>query len=96
MGLQILIVALVVAGSFVYAAWCLMPQVLRRGLAAWLLCLPVPARWLAPLHKAAQTSGGCHCSGCDRAPGQGASRSLSEPTRPAVAQPLIFHPPKKR
>lgn len=96
MGLQILIVALVVAGSFVYAAWHLMPQVLRRELAAQLLRLPVPARWLAPLHKAAQTPGGCNCSGCPRAPGQDASKSLAEPTRPAAAQPLIFHRPKKR
>lgn len=67
MGLQMLVVALVVAGSLVYAAWSLMPQTLRRRLAAWLLRLPVPARWRAPLHKAAQAPGRCGaCRGCDR------------------------------
>ena len=96
MDLQILIVALVVAGSFVYAAWSLMPQVLRRVLAAQLLRLPVPARWRVALGRAAQTSGGCNCSGCPGAPRQGVSKSLAEPTRPAAAQPLTFHRPKKR
>ena len=96
MDLQILIVALVVAGSFVYAAWSLMPQVLRRVLAAQLLRLPVPARWRVALRRAAQTSGGCNCSGCPGARRQGVSKSLAEPTSPAAAQPLIFHRPKKR
>ena len=96
MDLQILIVALVVAGSFVYAAWSLMPQVLRRVLAAQLLRLPVPARWRVALGRAAQTSGGCNCSGCPGAPGQGVSKNRVDPTSPAAAQPLIFHRPKKR
>jgi hypothetical protein len=93
MGLQTLVVALVVAGSFVYAAWSLMPQALRRRLAARLLRLPVPARWLAPLQRVAQATGGCDCSGCDRAPGQGGR--VPSPTRPASEQPLVFHRPKK-
>jgi hypothetical protein len=94
MGLQTLVVALVVAGSFVYAAWSLMPQALRRRLAARLLRLSVPARWLAPLQRVAQATGGCDCSGCDRAPGR-AGRAPA-PTRPAAEQPLVFHRPKKR
>jgi hypothetical protein len=96
MGLQSLIVALVVAGSFVYAAWRLMPAALRRWLASQLLRLPVPERLLAPLHKAAQTSGGCDCSGCDRAPGQ---RNKGQPLAHkglSLAQPLVFMPRKKR
>ena len=96
MDLQILIVSLVVAGSFIYAAWSLMPQVFRRVLAAQLLRLPVPARWRVALRRAAQTSGGCNCSGCPGAPRQGVSKNRVDPTSPAAAQPLIFHRPKKR
>lgn len=94
MGLQTLAVALVVAGSFVYVAWSLMPQALRRRLAIRLLRLPVPARWLAPLQRTAQATGGCDCSGCDRTPGQGGR--VPSPTRPVSGQPLVFHRPKKR
>lgn len=94
MGLQSLIVALVVAGSFVYAAWNLMPAALRRWLASQLLRLPVPQPFLAPLRKAVQVSGGCDCSGCDRAPAR-AVEPLA--TKGLVReQPLVFMPRKKR
>jgi hypothetical protein len=86
MTLQTVIVALLVAGSFAYAAWTLLPQAARRGLAAGLLCLPLPGRWRAYLQTMARAAaGGCGCSGCDAVP---------PPT--GKPQPVVFHPRSKR
>lgn len=68
MALQTLIVSLLVAGCFVYAAWNLMPQAVRRFLASALLRLSLPRSLAAYLKKTAQGSAGCGCSGCDHAP----------------------------
>ena len=40
--MQALIVALLVAGCSVYAAWTLMPAAARRAIASMLLKLPLP------------------------------------------------------
>lgn len=86
MTLQTVIVALLVAGSFAYAAWTLLPQVMRRALASGLLRLPLPGRWRARLQTVARaTAGGCGCSGCD---------ALPPPA--AKPQPVVFHPRSKR
>jgi len=93
MDLQSLTVALLVAISFAYAAWTLMPQVLRAALARGLLRLPLPAFARQRVVKAAVASPGCACAGCDKAPvaAQGAgSGKLS-----AEAQPIVFHHRKK-
>lgn len=86
MTLQTVIVALLVAGSFVYAAWTLLPQAARRALASGLLHLPLPGRWRARLQIVARAAaGGCGCSGCDALP-----VSAGKP------QPVVFHPRSKR
>ena len=63
--LQSFIVALLVFGCSAYAAWTLLPAVARRGLAKQLLRM----HWAAPvatrLRRAASTSSGCGCDGCD-------------------------------
>ena len=85
MTLQSLIVTVVVGGCFVYAAWTLMPQGVRRMLANGLLRLPLPDQLTATLQQALRASGGCNCSGCDQAPAKPA----------ALTQPLRFHPPQR-
>lgn len=87
MAFQTLIVALLVSGSFVYAAWRLMPQVVRRALAGGLQRLPLPAFLRARLRQVASATGGCGCSGCDSAP-------LKAKAASTVVQPLVFHPRK--
>ena len=67
MALQSLIVALLVAGCGVYAAWSLMPAVLRRRAASALLRWPLPGFVAAPLRRAVQSAGAHGCSGCDAA-----------------------------
>lgn len=68
--MQHLVVAILVAACFVYAAWTLGPKVPRRRLALALLKLPLPAVLQKPLHAAARLQGGCGCDGCDTpAPG---------------------------
>ncbi|MEI7515024.1 MAG: DUF6587 family protein [Betaproteobacteria bacterium] len=88
MNLQFVIVVLLVALSFTYAAWTLMPQALRVPVAKGLLRLALPTWWRLRLLSAAQASTGCGCSGCDKAP--------SPQTRAVPAQPLVFHPRKPR
>lgn len=86
MTLQTVIVALLVAGSFAYAAWTLLPQAARRALASGLLRLPLPGRWRACLQTVARaTAGGCGCSGCDAVPAP-----VAQP------RPVVFHPRSKR
>ena len=88
MSAQTVIVALLVIGCTVYAAWTLMPAVARRHLAQALLRLPLPAPARAPLEKAITASGGCSCSGCDAGPQK--KPAASDP------QPIRFLPRGKR
>ena len=89
MALQSLLVFLLVAGCFVYAAWTLMPQVVRRVLIDALLRLPLPEAGRAALQKSLSTSGGCHCSGCDHA------QPKAGGVKAAAPQVLVFHPRKR-
>lgn len=64
--LQTLIVALLVPGCALYAAWKLMPGSARRTLATSLLRLPhLPTAIAARLHRHARAASGCGCDGCD-------------------------------
>ena len=89
---QNIIVALLVAGCFVYALWTLAPKAQRSRLATALLKLPLPSVLQKPLTAAARQQGGCGCNGCDR------SSSAINPATPGTAgqemkaefQPLTF------
>ena len=81
--LQTLIVALLVVGCSVYAAWTLMPAAARRAIALSLLKLPLPNAFALKMRKATTMSSGCGCDGCDNAPAKAA------PTAPQV---VTFHP----
>jgi hypothetical protein len=85
MAFQTLIVAVLVSGCVVYAAWSLMPGAAKRLLAKGLLRWPLPRAVHTRLQTLANAAGGCGCSGCDRAP-------LKTPA--VVGQPLVFHPRK--
>ena len=89
MNLQSLTVALVVALSFVYAAWTLTPQTLRATLAGGLLRLPLPVFARQHLARVAVASAGCGCSGCDKAPA--AAKAAGNGPRTGQAQPIVFH-----
>lgn len=95
MGLQSLIVWLLVAGSFVYAAWSLLPQAARRVLAKGLLRLPLPRAFAQFLRQTARAPAGCNCSGCDHAPANVKKAGKRGPVDAAPAQPLVFHPRKR-
>lgn len=84
---QLLVFALV-AACFVYAAWQLLPQTIRRTLASALARLPLPARVGRYLIQAAQSVGACNCSGCGSAM---VKRSSSQKTGQPAAQVLVFH-----
>ncbi len=92
---QSFIVGVLVAGSFIYAAWSLMPQVVRRLLAQGLLRWPLPRSFAAFLQQAAQAQVGCHCSGCDRAPANIKKTDKRSAADAATTQPLVFHPRKR-
>lgn len=64
--LQSLIVAMIVAGCAVYAAWTLMPAASRRGIAVALLKLPLPAAMAAFMRRHSVLASGCGCDGCDK------------------------------
>ena len=81
--MQIMIVALLVLGCSVYAAWTLMPAVARRAIASSVLRLPLPNRIAARMRKAAAVSSGCGCDGCDNAPIKAAAKA---------PQVVTFHP----
>ena len=81
--MQSLIVALLVVGCSVYAAWTLMPAAARRAIASMLLKLPLPNGFAQKMRKAATVSSGCGCDGCDSSPAKAAS------TTPQV---VTFHP----
>lgn len=91
--IQTLIVVALVAASFIYAAWHLLPQVARQALARGLLRWPLPKRGSAYLRKVTAAQAGCGCSGCDGASPQsvkpGNAASLAEQT-------IVFHPYKRR
>ena len=85
--MQTLIVALLVLGCSVYAAWTLMPAAARRAIALSLLKLPLPNALALTLRKAATVASGCGCDGCDRAPAKAA---------PKAPQVVTFHPRTRR
>jgi len=86
--MQTLIVALLVAGCSVYAAWTLMPAAARRAIALSLLKLPLPNALALRMRKAATMSSGCGCDSCDHAPAKTAV--------PKTPQVVTFHrrPPR--
>ena len=94
MNLQLLIVALLVALSFAYAAWTLMPQALRATLARRLLGLHLPGFMRQRLLAAANARVGYGCSGCDKAPSPSANSAPS--SLPVQAQRMVFHPRKPK
>jgi hypothetical protein len=85
--MQALIVALLVVGCTVYAAWTLMPAAARRAIASMLLKLPLPNAFAQQMRKAATVSSGCGCDGCD-----------SSPVKPAAKaqQVVTFHRRSRR
>ena len=88
---QTLVVALLVAGCAVYAAWTLMPRAGRRGIAAALLKLPLPRPVAAILRRHATAANGSGCSGCER--NAAAPPPAGRP--PEQGAPLVFHPRRK-
>ena len=84
---QWLVVALVVAASAMYATWTLMPASLRRGCAAALLRLPLPAAIASSMRAVATSASSCGCSGCDRNP---LPRNGADP-KAASARPITLH-----
>jgi ferrous iron transport protein B len=84
---QSMIVALLVSGCSAYAVWTLMPSAARRLFAAWMLKLPLPALLAAPFERAARTTSGCGCDGCDRSELKPKAAVASN-----TGQPLTFHP----
>lgn len=96
MTLQSLIVFMVVAGCFAYAAWTLLPQAARRALANGLLRLPLPSSLLSIVERTASATAGRCCSGCDSAqPKAGQSGPGAKAIAPAT-QALVFHPRKRQ
>jgi hypothetical protein len=89
--MQTLVVALLVLGCAVYAAWTLLPAASRRGLASALLKLPLPQPVAGFMRRHASAASGCGCDGCDR----NVATAASEPGLPAGAAPLVFHPRRK-
>jgi uncharacterized protein DUF6587 len=85
---QILIVTLVVACCFVYAAWALLPASARRWVATRLLERQLPDFVAAALRPYASAASGCGCDGCDRS-------AASKPPR-LEAMPVTFHPRRQR
>jgi hypothetical protein len=82
--MQALIVSLLVIGCSTYAAWTLMPVAARRALASTLLKWPLPSFAATRLRRAATTSSGCGCDGCDHAPAKVQAQ--------AKTQVVTFHP----
>ncbi|HWH84797.1 MAG TPA: DUF6587 family protein [Burkholderiaceae bacterium] len=90
--LQTLIVALLVPGCTIYAAWKLMPATARRSFAASLLRVPhLPKPLDAALRRRAAASAGCGCDGCDRV-----EAAHPAPAATPAAQPIRFHPRTRR
>jgi hypothetical protein len=93
MWLQNLGVAFLVSVCFAYAANQLLPLAVRQALATALLHLPLPVFVAQALQKVTQTSAGCGCHGCDRAP---TAQSLARAGQKSTEHTLVFHPPPKR
>jgi hypothetical protein len=92
--LQNLIVALLVPGCALYAAWKLMPSAARRSLAAAVLRLPhLPRPLESTLRTTAQAASGCGCHGCDHADKKPAVKAADAAQAP---QPITFHPRSRR
>ena len=90
--MQTIVVALLVAGCAVYAAWALMPAAARRGVAVALLKRPLPGGAARFLRRHAEAASGCGCDGCDR--NVGAAPPPAD-RLPAEGVPLVFHPRRK-
>ena len=87
--LQPLIVALLVPGCALYAAWKLMPAAARRAFAGALLRVPgLPAPFAAALRLRAHAATGCGCDGCDHAERTPAAKAAAPR---ATIQPITFH-----
>ena len=82
--MQVVLVALLVAGCFVYAAWTLMPRAAKQALATALLKRPLPPFAAAVLRRHAVATTGCACDGCD------AGARPAEASA-AVEKPITFH-----
>jgi len=85
--MQALVVALMVAGCSLYAAWTLMPAAARRAIASTLLKLPLPGPVERKLQRAVTLVSGCGCDGCDHAPAKAVPKSAAP-----AAQVVTFHP----
>ena len=94
MNFQLPVVVLLVALSFAYAAWTLMPQALRALAARALLRLPLPGFVRQRVLAASRASASCGCAGCDKAPV--AAQGTGKGTLTDQAQPLVFHRRIKR
>jgi uncharacterized membrane protein YccC len=88
--LQALIVAVLVACCFVYAAWALIPAAARKWLASRLLERKLPAFLAEALRPYATAASGCSCDGCDRS-GKVAPRAAA-----SGSKPITFHPRRQR
>jgi hypothetical protein len=89
--MQALVVALLVCGCAVYAAWTLMPAASRRGIATALSKLPLPQPMAGFMRRHASATSGCGCDGCDR---NGGTAAQAKAKAEGVA-PLTFHPRRK-
>jgi hypothetical protein len=90
MTLQTLVVALLVVGCSVYAAWSLMPGAARRAIALRLLKLNPPALFARPLQRAVTKAAGCGCDGCDHAPLRAGAAPAAGDAPAAKEQPIVF------
>ena len=84
--MQQLVVGLLVALCSVYALWSLMPVVLRRPLAGWLLRVPGIGQGgplVGVLRRAAAGPNACGCDGCNAQP--------AAPVRADAAVPIRIH-----
>ena len=91
MNFQTFAVVVLVAASFAYAAWTLMPQLLRAACAKQLLRLPLPTALRGLLIAASTASAGSGCSSCEKA-----TPAITGGVLTAKAQPLVFHPRKAK
>jgi hypothetical protein len=82
--MQTLIVALVVTGCCIYAAWVLMPSALRRSLAQRMQHWPWPGVLGKRVRRAALAPTGCGCDGCDAKPAapKGGAQTIQIHRRP--------------
>ena len=78
LGWQDVFSTVLVAASFAYAAWSLMPALWRRKLAGAMLQWPLPA-WARGRLSRVTAGGACQCDGCDQSS-----------TSPAAEKKIIF------